>query len=548
VSIGALSRGRLDPDLELPLTLLVRFMFFLSRRPISGSNRHFLERRVSGLRSLAGLIASSQDPLLEKASARLLTLTPLNLKRVATEVSGLLAPILPPSPASDVVRTQRPPAPELLGAARRIRLILGPGIGIGDEIICLSLPGWLRTVAPEAEIHLLSTRPHLWSSVAGVSDSQSYANYADLVGALRGDGQPPFEVVFLVDFERPGFSASISREPTGLRYIELSIGARTLSVFDGRSRLLHELSVSDGTIDNYYRFAEFALKWLGTQASLETRLNVLSRSRCPIGGERQTVFVSPFTSKYDPSEAAWGQLLRALLTDELAKSIHLVFDSGPNLTTERFAARLASATRDSHSGVVCELASDDGSRTLSLGKALQQMQRARFTICADTFAAHAAPLAGCVTLVLAGHELENWRVPHAPVFYFDDSDAPKSIASGMRRVLAAAGLGVGPAPWLPPSARRLHETSLSLDTDPVQGYEACSQALREVLCELPDWPHDLQSLFADQTYRRLLPSLPQDVPRDHMGDFLAHVQRRFDDWRNTNLSKYLTLVATGARR
>ena len=37
----------------LELTLLHRYLFFLSRRPISVANRHYLDQRLAGLRALA---------------------------------------------------------------------------------------------------------------------------------------------------------------------------------------------------------------------------------------------------------------------------------------------------------------------------------------------------------------------------------------------------------------------------------------------------------------------------------------------------------------
>ena len=57
-------------------------------------------------------------------------------------------------------------------------------------------------------------------------------------------------------------------------------------------------------------------------------------------------------------------------------------------------------------------------------------------ICADSFAAHAGPLFGCVTLVLAKSELKDWRVPSEDSFYFDPESPVDEVAATMAGLLA----------------------------------------------------------------------------------------------------------------
>src|SRR5690242_8254796 len=69
------------------------------------------------------------------------------------------------------------------------------------------------------------------------------------------------------------------------------------------------------------------------------------------------------------------------------------------------------------------------------------MEDAHAVICIDSFAAHAAPLFRCVTLVVGWAGLENWRIPGGPSFYFDRSAAVEAVASAMRHLLETVGAG-----------------------------------------------------------------------------------------------------------
>lgn len=546
-----------DPDLHLPLTVLLRYLFFASRRPISSSNRSFLVERVAGLRAMSAFFSNRSSPLLDDIANRIRRLTPDTLGDVMREIAPRITPKLPKRVADDVIVTERPPDAGFLGSRRRIRLILGPAIGIGDEAICLSLPSWLRAAAPDAEIHVLSTRPGLWSDVGGLAGLASYADHLVLVEALRGDG---FDLVFFADFEKPALAPALSRGPAPARYVELSIGARTLDAFDTDARCLHEFSRPSAYCANYYDLALHAMRWLGTPASLRDRVSPVVRERST-PDRPLTLVVSPFTSKHEPSAAAWSALLGALLPAAPPGSVRIVFDPGPGLATERFATALAASTRAAvASAVACDVASEPRSRTLSLPGVLRLIAEADIVICADTFAAHVAPLGGCTTLVVASQSLANWRVPHAPVFYFDDAGAPAQIARSMRRVLAAvdsrfAG-GLPQRPWCTTRGRELVAATtdlaaaLSTTSEPRSivpaRYQACSALLRDLASELPDWPDDFRSLLGDRVYRRLLPplrSIDRGDNRVARADLEAHVSHLLGAWENSNLYKYFVVAA-----
>ena len=547
----------LDPELHLALSLLVRYLFFVSRRPISSSNRSFLVERVAGLRSLASVFSNRSSPLLDEIAARLRRMTPETVGDVMSAVGARITPALPKRTDDDVLVTTRPPDAAFLGSCRRMRLILGPAIGIGDEAICVSVPGWLRAAAPQADVEVLTTRPELWAGVAGVANVAAYADHLALLDALRGNG---VDLVMLADFERPALAPALSRGPAPARYVELSIGGRTLDAYDATARCLHELARPSAYGANYYDFVADAMRWLGTPATTRDRHRPADRSERGAHPDRPlTIVVSPFTSKYEPSEAAWSALLGALFPPGAPGAARLVFDAGASLTAERFACGLAAATRAVvASGIACDVASEPPSRTLSRPGVLHLIAQADVVICADTFAAHVAPLGGCTTLVVANPSLANWRVPHAPVFYFDDAGAPPEIARGMRRVLAAGDRRfAGPLPARPwgaiqgaalVAATADLASTLARDAEAaavLAGYRQCSTLLRELVSTLPDWPEDFRLLLSDRIYRRLLPplrSLEGAIDRVARADLAAHVSHALGVWENSNLHKYLAVA------
>lgn len=546
-------RAALEPELVLPLTLLARYVFFLSRRPISAANRHFLVERAAALRPLATLVPSDVGGPLEGLARGLRALCGANVAQFAETLTRQLVPLLPRAPADDVLLTPQPPPPALLGRATRVRLLLGPGIGLGDEVLCGSLPAWLKTAASAARLEVLSTRPELWADAPGVDAVVRYVDALDLLRALRARDA---DLVMLADFEKPALSPALTREPGSPSYVELALGARCVTAFDARTRSLHERPLPAGQADDYYRFAEQALLFLGARASLRARTPPPPRPR----GARLELAVSPFTSKHEPAAAAWSALLGALLPAHAVPCVRLRFDPGPNAATERLAVELLRAVRArAGADLACELAGSG--RTLDRPGLLALLRASDAVLCADSFAAHAAARSGCTTLVIAGEELQAWRVPHAPAFYFDERARPEALAGGLRRVLGALdprlAEPVVARPWDTPAAARARATLAALlralDDESaalvalLDAYEDCGHALRALSAESDAWPTDFEALLADRDYARLLPPLPalRDAPAraEALRDARGHVARLLHAWENSNLCKYLALVA-----
>jgi len=172
---------------RLPLAFLHRYTAFLFRRPVSRSNARYLETRLEGLRSLAQLLEHEGVSGVGPVIGLLRRLNVPNFPRLAPQLLERLTLLTRDELPPDVVVTPRPPAGGLLAACRRVLVVLGPGIGVGDEIMCFPLPRWLRRMAPGAEVGTLSAYPGLWDRVADVAQCRTYAGYSEVVKALRND-------------------------------------------------------------------------------------------------------------------------------------------------------------------------------------------------------------------------------------------------------------------------------------------------------------------------------------------------------------------------
>jgi hypothetical protein len=546
------------PDLELPVALAARYLFFLARRPISRSNVHYLEQRLLGLRALAPLLARRGRPVLDRAAAELAHLSPASFRQRAPQLLADLVPLAVREVPRDVVLSGHPPDRSFLDPVRRVLVVMGPAIGVGDEILCAGIPRRLWRRLPEAEITLLSAYRALWERLGVAHRAVCYETHAELLAALRGDGPDgAADLVVLADFEKPDLVPAIAREARLARYVEVALGAPALAAFDGARRWLHQLEGGGAGFQNHYATLDRFLAWLGApddeeEAGGATVGATPARARAAVDGEA-VFLVSPFTSKQEPSLVYWSRLLAALLPAAAAPRARLLLDPGPNVTTERFALTLAEAVRAAAPpGLRVELARGGARRHPSLADLLETMREADVVVASDSFAAHAAPLFACAALIVAPPGLEAWRVPAPRSFYFQQGLAPEAVAVAMQQALGAAQLldGALPRPWLSAAARRAVEAGRRLaaalpDGDEVEAFYAeLGQAYRGLLAELPEWPPAAAALLGDVPYAQLLPPAPPAPPRrpEDGDDLREHLAARWAEWRGSNLGKLLELL------
>ncbi|HBY93053.1 MAG TPA: hypothetical protein DEP84_03660 [Chloroflexi bacterium] len=552
----------LSADVRLPLSLLTRYLFFLTRRPISQSNAHYLQQRLDGLKSLAEPLDTVDSPALKEAIALLRAMNPRTFYQLAERLQLVLFPLasaMAEIPA-DVVVSDSPLPRQFWSGFRRILLLFGPAIGIGDEVIFFPLPRWIKAANSHADITVLSAYQGLWEQVGDVDQIFHYTEYVTLLRALRG--QAPFEgfdIVILADFERPDLSPAVCCEPNIPYYVELSSGTQSSFLVDNRRRWLHRARRALPYFANYYFGLDNLARWLGLSPTTAGRFStVMHRTGEPPEHEVR-VYVNPFTSKYDPSEAYWSRLLSSLFSKPPARPVRFVIDPGPNPATARFASGLARSTAArTPPGIDFDIVRPQDDRVPSLQKVFAQMERAHVVICSDSFAAHAAPLFNCTTLVVAGAGLENWRVPHRSSYYFD-ADAPiAEVIAGMRQVLKGIAVQEG---------ERDHHPSL---TGAVEQFEAAVRALQplldgeldgnfDTLCETYDTfvkanqavvdhllgrSPELGALLRDFPYEKPVFGIDnvRSIPEELRQDVVLHLRDRWEQWQNTNLYKYLMLA------
>jgi hypothetical protein len=541
-----------QPTPLLPILLLKNYLHFLSRRPISGSNLHFKTGRIASLQTLAPFLSSSGVESIEDCVAMLRALTTTNLARFAPQILRGLHRYKEPELPRNIVVSNDPPPSDFFSGVRRAVIILGQGIGIGDEILTFPLAAALRRRMPAgASLSVLSSYRDLWRDVEGVESQGLYDGLGELVEQMRC---VDYDLVAMVDFERPGLLSTLCKEPGVTRYIELAMGLRELSALDKAACRVWRLEHPDPYFANFYHHMERMRGWLGDEQRHPIhRSMAVATKDC---AEREiAIYVSPFTSKEDPSQRFWSELLLSMLPDELPPGLSIRFDidSGANYATGGFARELAeSIEKTGRAGVSARAASTIGvaGSLLSLADAMQRISKTDIVVTSDSFPAHAGQLYGKLTLVLAREGVENWRAP-APGNFYLRAGAPiaELIAQagvllgdlGEIRVVEDSAAHTPAMRALRHSARNLHCTLSradgEIDCEALrQWWTECREATLEVVMQAEKWPSGYSALLADNDYLNLLPEF--SAGNSASATALLHLRCRAAEWRNSNLLKY----------
>src|SRR5271170_3004227 len=389
-------------QLQLPLGFLSSYLFFLLRRPISSSNSHYLSQRIKGLKSLAPLLAASSSRQIQAIAQKLDSLQPANLSTIARDLQAQLVLAHKPRPLpGDYVVSNRPPGPSLFANVQRILLALCPAIGIGDEIIFFPVPASIKATWGEVNITVMSAYQGLWDRVDGVDNRIYYSTHHELLEMLQGHDEnslAPFDLIIFGDFEKPGLAPLVCLEPGIQRYVEISLGAQYAAVVDKSIGCFRSTSLMPEAQLSYYGTLDRLSEWLGIETPKIKRYKDVLQHELLAPSDTFRVFVSPFTSKYNPSLIYWSKVLSSLWLQCSQRRVEFVLDPGTNSATGRFStALLKSAMAQSAPGVSYSIGGH-GSRWLSLKGVFAEMEHCHAVLCADSFAAHAGPLFGCTTM------------------------------------------------------------------------------------------------------------------------------------------------------
>jgi hypothetical protein len=304
---------------------------------------------------------------------------------------------------------------------------------------------------------------------------------------------------------------------------------------------------------NYYKGIERLLAWCGIRAPREDRYPGLIRRGPAPSPPPLRIFVSPFTSKYDPSVAFWTTLLASVYPAVSECEIEFHIDPGPNLTTERFSTALARAAAARTGAEVRLLVASSGAkRTLDLAGVLKCVETCHAVICSDSFAAHAGPLFELPTLVVARSGLENWRTPAKGSYYFDLEQPPAEMGRAMRIVLDASLSGPMKADAIPGAwhaiGSRLDANTRTLSKALAEcaagrslngEYDEFVDSYRDVVSTLAEWPSEYAGIVRDSEYGLVWRAAHGRPDREVLG----HLEAMLWTWESTNLRKLLRLGA-----
>jgi hypothetical protein len=555
-----LEEEMLPANQRLPVLLLSQYLHFLSRRPISESNLHFLLARLRGLQSLEPVFAGSGHPVLERLVRQLRQLHPSAFRRVAAALQLSLIPLtrgartLP----EDVVVQDSAPPPGWLAGVRHALIVFGPGIGIGDELMLAPLPRWMKQVTADLSISTLSAYTGFWERVPAVDRHHHYSSHLDLLQALRG-GAPhdTADIVVFVDFESPELYRGIAADGGPRRYLEVSVGSRSAFLFDPARRRLFRVHHITPYYANFYHALHQTLRSLGFAANAATHFDGVVRRDTAKASDRLDVFVTPFTSKYDPSAAYWGRLLTRVARYLGPYPVRFHLDTGNTWRTRRFAIELARAVAAARPpNVDVRLAQDRTPPSLSLPGVYAQLDRCHAVICADSFAAHAGPLFDCLTLVLAKPDLKHWQVPFDRSFYFDPAwpidrvtESMGTLVHEIRRPKTAAQVDASFSKAELDLSRWGSELAGDLQRgDLDDGFADLYRQFAEryqVVVETRQRSDAGTGIFAG-SFGSVIRGPDADWQPDADAGMTHHLRDQVERWQNTNFAKYVRQAASRA--
>ena len=549
-------------DLRLPVSLLTRYLFFLMRRPISRSNPHYLEQRLAGLRSLADVLAASDLPALDEVTRCLRAVNPGNFARLGEQLQYALLPLAPSTGELpwDVVVSDQPPRDDFLADVERVLLVLGPAIGVGDEIITFPLPTRLKAVHPRARVDVMSAYRGLWDRVDGVDSVRYYADHLELLEAVRGRAPG----------RAPTWSCRLtSSAPTSTRRSVTS--RRSSGSSSCRSAPSRSSRSTTGTAGCTARRARRRTSATTTSASTTSCAGSASRpsgrsrardrpARRPAGRRVRQHPVNPFTSKSDPAPAYWSHLIspcsRPRRRGRSASRSIPVRTRPPSASRPAWSARpppvpppasrwpwrgrpTGCRPRSSTSWPRSRAPASSSAPTPSAPTPLRSSARPPSSSPAPASSTGGCPIGPATTSTPRPRSTRSrpgrgWSCTRSRPGGSRTDDRPPRPP---RRALVAsadalrAALEGGP------------------DADPAAvraAYDDFVAAQRAVVVRLGEWPADFRALFGDVDYeRRCDPAVGGQPPSAELTPaYLLHLRDRLGQWENTNLHKYLS--ASGA--
>jgi len=419
-------------------------------------------------------------------------------------------------------------------------------------MIFFPLPQWLRRRCPEAHLTVMSAYRGLWNEVAGVDVVTEYQDLTELLAALRSEA----ELIVMVDFEKPGLVPAMARDSQKKRFLEISLGACRLEALDPGIPSSFELVRKSHSTVNFYHSLDQLMRGIGLEPQPGDRAPQpgdraprRERNRNAKRSERFTIFVSPFTAKFDPSELFWAELLSQMIAPEEVSGFRLSLNPGANAATRAFAVTLARLVRSlAPAGLEIVIPQGADGKTLSLAEIFAVLYRCDALVTVDSFLAHAGPYFEGPAIVIGRRGLEKWRVPGTGNFYFDESIPVPELSAAIRPLLQPGGPeGSDHSQPISEFGTSLMEPARELaelrdhfhDHDEVLAdWRHARGRFASTLLALGDQPLFLRTLASDCDYHHFFKigaGATAEIPQD---DLLSHFEECLEEWENSNLFKF----------
>lgn len=475
--------------------------FSLVGRPIGPGNETYIDECLAGLESLRRAVAEQGGPAAAAALAMLLR------TRTKAATRPLLAAIDRTQYAAPMRIARANATPLRHGALvrrerRRLLFVIGPGLGLGDELSLVHFVRAVRAAMPRATAEIYSCYPSLWRSVEpGVRvrtlvrcPERAYLAIEE-AAAEDADGT----AAIFANFGAMEMLLPYVHTPIGIDLFDYGVGLGRIDHLPANSRTLETRCTLEPRAPSLLRARDAILATLlgtrfrnaSTDSARATRPSAGPRSEGPF-----VLLLNPLTSKDMPlTPEEWSALVatvREVVPRE--RPLHCAVYPGLSDGSRAIAARIAAACSPAIDELqfITDAHGAPLSAATAAGATLDAVRGADLMLGMDTFTAHLTALEPVPAIALC-----LWR---NPLFWENDPRTlwvhlalGPELLQELVRTVAALSAGVRPR-WfaqLPPDVCR----------------EATRIGAPESALELLGEPHRLRIELLDRAWRAIPPRM-----------------------------------------
>jgi len=413
MSVFAYTRGAAafpaPPDEQVrraiwPVQLARQIAYSLFARPISAGNDTYIRECLSGLASLRGGAAVSRIPRVAHAVDGVLHApTREALEHLVHEVDAVGYATWCSEVEPRVLRFGR-----LRGAVfRRLLFVVGPGIGLGDEIAVLPFQRMLSNAFPDAAVEVYTSYPALWHAAAPGVRTRTQVHRPgkayERIEELNAAGEARTTLASFVNFSGLEMLLPYRIAAIPMPALEYAVGIGRVD-FLPPGQPLERMIALDPDAPSMIRARDaLALHLLGIREAPRETPRSAPRSK---HRDELVLLLNPLTSKEMPlTPQGWARLLRTV-RDALPRRCRMIVRVYPGLSqsAHEIARSVIDACRHSlRAGDVLEPLVQPFDR-LTSGNAVRAVMNALadadLLLGMDTFSAHLAARVGTPSVAI----------------------------------------------------------------------------------------------------------------------------------------------------